>query len=74
MVRIFKPDPESDFMRAASLGLEIAVAVFLGAFIGYEADRFFKTSPWLMVLGLVIGSIAGFWNAYKFAMSEDEHS
>lgn len=61
-------------MRAASLGLEIAVAVFLGSFIGYEADRYFKTSPWLMVLGLVIGAIAGFWNAYKFAMSEDEHS
>ena len=69
-----KPEIKSDFMRAASLGLEIAVAVFLGAFIGYEADIYLKTGPWGMVAGLVIGSIAGFWNAYKFAMSEDEHS
>lgn len=71
---MLKPDPQSDFMRAASLGLEIAVAVFLGAFIGYEVDLYFKTGPWGMVAGVVIGSIAGFWNAYKFAMSEDEHS
>ncbi len=71
MSPIFKPDPNSDFMRAASLGLEVAVAVFLGAYIGYQADRFFKTGPWLMVVGVVLGSIAGFWNAYKFAMSED---
>jgi F0F1-type ATP synthase assembly protein I len=74
MIRIFKPAPKSDFMRAASLGLEIAVAVFLGAFLGYQADQSFKTAPWGMVSGLVIGSIAGFWNAYKFAMNEDEHS
>jgi len=55
------------------LGLEIAVAVFLGAGGGYLADGYLKTGPWLMVLGLVIGSIAGFWNAYKFALSQEEH-
>ena len=63
---------KQDFMRAASLGLEIAVVVFLGAGGGYLADGYFKTGPWLMVLGLVIGSIAGFWNAYKFALSQDD--
>ena len=65
---------KSDFLRAASLGLEIAVSVFLGAFVGYLLDGHFKTSPWLMVVGLVIGSIAGFLNVYKFAVSEDEHT
>jgi F0F1-type ATP synthase assembly protein I len=65
---------KSDFVRAASLGLEIAIAVFLGAFVGYWLDNLFKTAPWLMVLGVVLGSIAGFWNAYKFAVSEDERS
>lgn len=65
---------KSDFMRAASLGLEIAVSVFLGAGVGYGLDHFFNTSPWLMVVGLVLGSIAGFWNAFRFAMSEDERT
>jgi F0F1-type ATP synthase assembly protein I len=69
-----KPEPRSDLARAASLGLEIAVAVFLGAGAGYWLDLRFRTGPWLMVVGLVIGSIAGFWNAYKFAVSEDERT
>jgi F0F1-type ATP synthase assembly protein I len=69
-----KPEPRSDFVRAASLGLEIAVAVFLGAGVGYWLDSVCQTGPWLMVLGLVIGSIAGFWNAYKFAVGNDERS
>ena len=68
------PKPRDDFMRAASLGLEVAGAVFLGAFIGYEVDVHFKSGPWGMVIGLIIGAIAGFWNAYKYAESEDESS
>ncbi len=74
MAHDVKPDTRSDFMRAASLGLEVAAAVFLGALIGYWIDLYLKTGPWGMVIGVVVGSIAGFWNAYKFAMSEDEHS
>lgn len=62
---------KQDFIRAASLGMEIAAAVFLGALAGYLADGYFKTGPWLMVLGLVIGSIVGFWNVYKYMLSED---
>lgn len=69
-----KPDLKPDFLRAASLGLEIAVAVFLGAGGGYFLDLRFQSSPWLMVAGLVIGAIAGFWNAYKFAVESDERS
>lgn len=61
-------------MRAASLGLEIAVAVFVGAGIGYWVDAQLKCGPWGMVVGLVIGSLAGFWNAYKFAVKQDERS
>ena len=72
MSPIFKPDPNSDFMRAASLGLEVAVAVFLGAYVGYQVDLHFRSGPWGMVIGLVIGSIAGFWNAYKFAVNEEK--
>ncbi|HVN67994.1 MAG TPA: AtpZ/AtpI family protein [Candidatus Sulfotelmatobacter sp.] len=62
-----KPELNNDFLSATSLGLEIAVAVFLGAGAGYLADLWLKSAPWGMVAGLVIGAIVGFWNAIKFA-------
>jgi ATP synthase protein I len=64
-------DLKADLLKAASLGLEIAVAVLLGAGAGYLADGRFKSSPWGMVAGLVIGAIAGLWNAYKFALKNE---
>jgi F0F1-type ATP synthase assembly protein I len=58
------------YLTAASLGLEIAVAVFLGAGVGYWLDARFATGPWLMVTGLLLGAAAGMWNAYKIAVKE----
>ncbi|HAK36825.1 MAG TPA: ATP synthase subunit I, partial [Nitrospina sp.] len=34
---------------AFRLGIEMAVATFLGAAMGYALDSFFDTKPWLMV-------------------------
>ncbi|MCX5726389.1 MAG: AtpZ/AtpI family protein [Candidatus Saganbacteria bacterium] len=51
-----------------SLGFEIAMPVLFGAGIGYWIDRQFGGRPWGMVVGVVIGAVAGFWNAYKFAV------
>jgi ATP synthase protein I len=59
------------YLTAASLGLEIAVAVFLGAGLGYWLDLRWQTGPWLMVAGLVIGAAAGMWNAYKIAIKNE---
>lgn len=64
---------KNSYLKAASLGLEIAVAVFLGAGLGYLADGWLKSSPWGMVIGLCLGAAAGFWNAYKLT-ANNEHS
>ncbi|MCU0641770.1 MAG: AtpZ/AtpI family protein [Candidatus Margulisbacteria bacterium] len=64
-------DMRSGLLQAASLGVEIAVAVFLGAGGGYWLDRQFRTEPWLMVVGLLLGAAAGLWNAYKIAMNNE---
>jgi ATP synthase protein I len=64
-------DLKGAYLQAASLGLEIAVAVFLGAGLGYLADSQLKSSPWGMVIGLMIGAVAGLWNAYKFALKNE---
>jgi ATP synthase protein I len=64
-------DMKSAYLQAVSLGLEIAVAVFLGAGLGYLADGWLKSSPWGMVIGLSLGAAAGFWNAYKFTLKNE---
>jgi ATP synthase protein I len=60
-------------LEAASLGIEIAAAVFIGAGLGYWFDLRFASAPWGMVIGLALGAAAGFWNAYKF-MKNNERS
>jgi len=46
----------------SSLGLSIALAIFIGLAIGVFLDRKFGTSPWLTLIFLVLGIAAGFRN------------
>ena len=56
-----------DIGLALNVGVELAVGVFLGALIGYKLDEIWHTLPWLMIVGIILGALAGFWNAYKIA-------
>ena len=58
-----------DLLRAASLGLELAAAVLIGAGLGYLFDAHFKTGPIGLVIGLIIGAAAGFWNLFEFSQN-----
>jgi len=46
--------------RFASLGLEMGVAVAIGAGAGYLLDRWLGTKPWLLLVFLLLGIAAGF--------------
>ena len=46
----------------SSLGISVALAIFIGLGIGVWLDRKFDTSPWLTLIFLVFGIIAGFRN------------
>ncbi len=46
----------------SSLGLSIALAVFVGLAIGVYLDRKFDSSPWLTLIFLGLGIAAGFRN------------
>ena len=64
------PQEQDEFRKglafAARVGTELVVATMVGVFLGYLLDRYLGTRPWLMVVGLVIGAIAGFLNVYRF--------
>ena len=50
---------KSGIAYGAALSLFFAVAVMTG--VGWAFDRWLGTKPWLMVLGIVLGAVVGFY-------------
>jgi ATP synthase protein I len=44
----------------------LVIATFIGLALGLWLDRVFDTSPWLTIIFLILGIIAGFHNLYRF--------
>jgi len=49
---------------ASSMGFAVVLSTVIGLAIGYWLDEYFGTSPWLLLIFLVLGIIAGFRNIY----------
>ena len=56
--------------RYGNLGVEMLVAVLIGTFGGLLLDRWLHTKPWLLLVGFVLGSAAGFKNIFSLIASE----
>lgn len=54
-----------NYVSLSTVGIMFVVCVMLGYGIGYYLDKFFHTSPYLMLLFTVLGMIAGFLELYK---------
>lgn len=48
----------------SSMGISMVLATFVGLYIGVYLDDKFSTKPWLTIIFLIIGIIAGFRNIY----------
>jgi len=46
----------------SSLGLQIALSIFIGLFLGIYLDRRLGSMPWLTLIGLGMGIVAGYRN------------
>jgi ATP synthase protein I len=67
------PLPATGLGVAMRIGLELVVATMVGTGLGWLGDRYFGTSPWLMLVGVLIGVAAGFLNVYRdMKQAEDE--
>lgn len=59
------------------MGVELVAAVLVGAGMGWLLDRWFGTSPWLLILFFLFGVAAGFRNVMRASMEmsqTDENS
>jgi len=48
----------------STVGITLVAATVIGFYAGYALDRFFGTSPWLMLVFLLLGIAAGFKNLF----------
>lgn len=54
--------------QAIRIGTELLAALMVGGGLGWLADSYlFNTGPWGLVVGLLLGSVAGVLNAYRAA-------
>jgi F0F1-type ATP synthase assembly protein I len=49
----------------STVGLSFVLAIVLGVAGGYYLDRWLGTSPWMFLLGFVLGIAAGVLNVYR---------
>lgn len=57
--------------NASSVGTSLAFSVIIGGAMGWWLDKTFGTKPWLFLLFLVCGIIAGFKNMVYFIKKTD---
>ena len=60
--------PPSGLATALRLAAEMISTLLVGGAIGWFLDRWLDTKPWLLLVFLLLGALAGMLNAYRAAM------
>lgn len=55
------------YAKAFQLSTEFIAAIFVGTLLGYLLDRFLGTTPWGMIVFLLLGFVAGVLNVMRSA-------
>lgn len=63
--------PPQGLALGMRLTVEFVAGVAIGVGLGYALDRFLGSAPWFMVLFLLLGGVAGVFNAYRAAKGMD---
>jgi ATP synthase protein I len=58
-------------INASSVGLELGVSVGLGLLVGFFLDKRLGTTPWMLLLWMVIGLVAGFRGVFRAVARAD---
>lgn len=64
-------NPKDSFVVAwgiyGAIGFQLASMVVGGLLLGQWVDKKLGTTPWLTLVGLLVGSIGGFYNLIRIA-------
>lgn len=53
------------YLRFSTVGLELGLSVIIGLLVGQWLDARLGTEPWLLLLFLLFGMVAGFRSVYR---------
>lgn len=60
-----QPNPWRTAAQLSTIGIEMALTVFVGFGLGYFADSRLHTLPWFSLAGTLLGVVAGFWQTIR---------
>ena len=63
------PKKMSGYGVGMKISLDLFSSIFVGTMIGLGIDKFFSTKPIFLLIFLVLGLFAGFYNLYKSAQN-----
>ncbi|AIL64977.1 Putative F0F1-ATPase subunit (ATPase_gene1) [Rickettsiales bacterium Ac37b] len=58
---------ESNETKVFNICIEFIVIIGVGSFLGYSLDKYFNTMPILLIIGFLLGAVAGMINIVKLA-------
>lgn len=53
--------------------VDMISGIVVGTGLGYFLDQYFTTDPWILFLGFLLGSAAGFFNVYRTVNGIERH-
>ena len=70
-----EPPKEKPLLRqlfeASTVGIQLVLSTFVGFGMGYFLDKFLGTFPWLTIVFLILGIVAGFRELLRVARREN---
>lgn len=49
-------------------------SILAGTLLGFFADRWLGTSPWLVIIGILVGAYAGFLHVWQYSKKMDDET
>jgi F0F1-type ATP synthase assembly protein I len=56
----------------AGIGIQFAVTLLVCIFAGQWLDGRLHTSPWLLLVGMIVGAAVGFWTLLRVTQGKDK--
>lgn len=58
-------EPRKKWIDYSSVGLMFPASILVGFAIGFFLDKWLKTDPWLKIVFILYGIVAGFYNLFS---------